>query len=210
LFKFRISFWIGTTGIKYMNYMNTLTYHVKEAGLIVAFAVLCIAGVAGIPSWPTPKTTVGYFTVAKNPYGVAVYQDGAHTSVQFDTAYAYSVDGMKITLALSSASNVLLTHSRDDIIFDTTGTLYTEPTQEQIDVLTQKTGMPLRKVETSERVIHLPAGTFYLVNPKVPGMLEFHTPNSASFWIDRDEKRVGMMGTTLDKVAVTAHDGVTL
>jgi hypothetical protein len=190
--------------------MNTLTYHMKEAGLIVAFAVLCIAGVAGIPSWPTPKTTVGYFTVAKNPYGIAVYQDGAHTSVQFYTAYAYRVDGMSITLSLSPSSNVLLTHSRDDIIFDPTGILYTEPTQEQIDMLTQKTGMPLHKPDTSERVINLPAGTFYLVNPKVPGMLEFHTPNSTSFWINRDEKQVGMMGKILDEVTVTVHDTITL
>ncbi len=97
------------------------------------FILLTLAGVAGIPAWPKPETSVGYFKISKNPFGVAVYQDGPHASVQFKNATSFTVNGN--TVHINGATTVV--YGRDDIIFDDTS-IYTEPTQEQIDFLGKK------------------------------------------------------------------------
>lgn len=148
------------------------------------FIVLLLAGIAGIPSWPKPETPVGYFTVGRNPYGVAIYQEEPHASVQFVGAESFTVNGNTITIP--SASRVM--YSRDDIIFDDTS-IYTEPTQEQIDYLGKK------KVNSTT----LP-NSVYLVNPRIPGMLEIRGTNMT---IDLHQKYINGLIQT-----VVVHDRI--
>ena len=162
----------------------------KNILFLIGFTLLVLAGIAGIPSWPKPETEVGYFRISTNPYGVAIYQDGPHASIQFVDARSFSVNGNTITIP--SASTVV--YGRDDIIFDTT-TIYTEPTQEQIEFLHKK------KIASSERIIALPQ-TIYLVNPHIPGTLEFR---GTDMHIDLDQKQITGTVTT-----VVVHDEINI
>lgn len=162
----------------------------KHILLLIGFALLCLAGVAGIPSWPRSEKAVGYYKISTNPYGVAIYQDGKYASIQFVNARSFTVKGNTITIPSASA----VSYSRDDILFDAT-TIYTEPTQEQIDYLNKK------KIVTSQRIISLPQ-TIYLVNPHIPGMLEFRGSNMR---IDLDQKQVE--GTI---ITVIVHDKISI
>lgn len=176
---------------------------------MLAIILFCLAGIAGIPSWQVPKQSVGYFTVSTNPYGVAVYQEGKHASIQFDNARSFQISGNTITISLSPTTETLATFSRDDIVFDGAGRLYTEPTQEQIDMITKLAGIALEKVEASDRRVPFDAQTLYLVNPHIPGMLEMRI-TSPDLWIDRDQKRIGTNGHLPESVVVRVHDGVSL
>ncbi len=143
----------------------------KHIFTFIGFILLCLTGIAGIPSWPKPETSIGYYKISKNPYGVAIYQDGKHADVQFVDATGFSVKGRVITIdALSK-----IVYSRDDIIFDATA-IYTDPPQEQIDYLRMK------KVST----VTLPEA-IYLVNPHIPGMLELRGSN---MHIDINQKQI--------------------
>lgn len=158
----------------------------KKTLLLIGFALLTLAGIFGIPSWPKSETAVGYYKINTNPYGVAMYQDGKHASVQFTNVRSFTVKGNVITIP--SATTIV--YSRDDIICDTNG-IYTDPPQEQIDFLQKK------KVKTA-----ILPNTIYLVNPHIPGMLEFRGSNMR---LDLDRKQVtGMIDT------VIVHDTITI
>lgn len=176
----------------------------KKTLLLIGFALLTLAGIFGIPSWPRSETPIGYFTISKNPYGIAIYQGGRHASVQFENAGAFEVKGMTATIA----GPAHITYSRDDIIFDATGTLYTEPKQEEIDYVAATLGKSFIKIGTSDRKITLPVQTFYLVNPHIPGMLEFRIPNESELRIDRDQKQID--GWTDTTVSVIIHDKIAI
>lgn len=162
----------------------------KRILFVIGFILLCLAGITGIPSWPKSETSVGYFKISKNPYGIAIYQDGAHASVQFVGAQSFTVRGNTITIPPVST----IVYGRDDIIFDDTS-IYTEPTQEQIDYLNKK------RVATLDRIIPT-AQTIYLVNPAIPGMLELRGSNMR---IDLDQKHIEGSVTT-----VIVHDTIAL
>jgi hypothetical protein len=124
--------------------------------------ILCLtAGVAGIPSWPKTETAVDYYKISKNPYGIAIYQDGLHASVEFNKAKTFTISGN--TILIPGANQ--LTYGRDDIVFDKTN-IYTDPPQDQIDYL------KMTKADTSV----LP-NTVFLVNPHIPGELELRGTN---------------------------------
>lgn len=158
----------------------------KQTLFVIGFALLTLAGIVGVASWPTLETPIGYFTISKNPYGIAIYQGGRYASVQFENARSFTVKGNTITIPSASA----VSYSRDDIIFDATS-IYTDPPQEQIDYLNKK------KVDTTV----LP-NSIYLVNPHIPGMLEFRGSNMR---IDLDQKRVE--GTI---ITVIVHDKISI
>jgi hypothetical protein len=143
----------------------------KQIAIFIGFILFCIAGLAGIPSWPKIETSVGYFKISKNPYGVAMYQDGKYASVEFENATSFAVNGNTITI--SSASAVM--YSRDDIIFDTTS-IFTDPPQEQIGYL--------RRSKTDTSVL---PNTVYLINPHIPGVLELQGTNMR---LDKESKKI--------------------
>lgn len=175
----------------------------KNIRLLIAFALFCFAGIAGILSWPKQKTHIGYFDASTNPYGVAVYQDGPHASVQFNGAKNFTTQDNTIHLF---AANVA--YSRDDIIFDQAGVIYTEPTQEQIDMLKKITKKELKKVQTATRMVSLSFPVFYLINPNVPGMLEIRFPDNATPTINLETKIIDT--STPAGIVITAHDAIAL
>lgn len=161
----------------------------KTIFLTIGFILICLAGIAGLSSWKD-ETSVGYFKISKNPYGVAIYQDGQHASVQFVGAQSFTVQGNTVTIPSAST----ITYSRDDIIFDATS-IYTEPTQDQIDFLHKP------KTSIHNRIIPI-AHALYLVNPRIPGMLELRGSNMQ---IDLDKKQV--YGTI---ITVVVHDTIAI
>jgi hypothetical protein len=176
----------------------------KQTLLLIGFMIITLAGAAGVVSWQKPATAVGYYNIGTNPYGVAIYQDGPHANVQFVHATMFTVNGAAITISAPTS----IMYSRDDIIFDATGTLYTEPTQEEIAYVSQSIGKQLTKVGSSDRTIPLPVQSFYLINPHIPGELEFRIPNERGLWINRDQKQIG--GWTGTTVTVLVHDTVSI
>lgn len=176
----------------------------KNILLIIGFALIVCAGVAGIPSWPRIVQSAGYFTISKNPYGVAIYQDGIHNSVEFTGASGFKIYGTTVTIG----NHKNITYGRDDIVFDANGTIYTEPQIAQIDYLTQTIGKPFQPVPTYDSKISLPVPTFYILNPHVPGMLEIHTTGTTLMWIDRNLKQIG--GWTNTSVTILVHDTVAI
>lgn len=165
-----------------MKNMNKTHHHRSDSRLVLAFMLLCLTGIAGISSWPRSESAVGYFTVSANPFGVAIYQEGPHASVQFVGARSFTVK--RNTITIPGASKLM--YSRDDIIFDDTS-IYTEPPQEQVDYLQKK------KVTTTDL-----GRTVYLVNPHIPGVLELRGSNMI---LDRDQKQI-----TGSVQAVIVHD----
>lgn len=178
--------------------MNTM----KDLRYIMALVLLCFAGIAGISAWPRSDTSVGYFLIGKNPYGVAIYQEGPHASVQFTNAQSFTVKNNTVTITPAST----ITYSRNDIIFDATGTIYTEPTQGQIDMLSRLLGKSLVKVNSPERVIRISVNEIYLVNPSIPGMLGIQGDSQIS--INRDMKTISFEQSV--PVMVTIHDAINL
>jgi hypothetical protein len=156
----------------------------KNILLSISFVLITLAGIAGIPSWPKSETAVGYFKISKNPYGVAVYQDGKYASVQFTNARSFTVRGNTITIP----SATVVTYGRDDILFDDAA-IYTDPPQEQIDYLNKE------KVATTT----LPH-SIYLIDPHVPGMLELRGTDMS---LDKNQKQIRGSVTT-----VIVHDNL--
>lgn len=143
----------------------------KNIWFSIGFVLLALAGIFGIPSWPKIATAVGYYKISTNPYGVAIYQDGKHASIQFTNARSFTVKGNTITIPFATT----IVYSRDDIIFDA-ASIYTDPPQEQIDYLQKN------KTDTT-----LLPNTVYLVNPRIPGMLELH---GSDMQLDKATKQI--------------------
>lgn len=144
------------------------------------FIFFLAAGIAGSLPWSTLPQLVGYYKISKNDFGVAIYQDGLHNSVEFRGATSFQVNDSTITI--SNATSIV--YGRDDIIFDATS-IYTDPSQDQITFL--------QKVKTQETAL---PSRFYLVNPRVPGVLEFYGNNMQ---IDKNKKQIT---GTIDKIVV--------
>jgi len=174
----------------------------KDIRLLLAFALLCFTGIAGISAWPKFETTLGYFKISKNPFGVAIYQEGLHKSVQFTNALSYTIQNQ--TVFITAKKPILINYSRDDILFDKNGTIYTEPTQEQIDLLSRLLQKSLTKSKTLERIIQFPSGEIYLVNPSIPGMLKIQS--ALSMPINLDTKII----TSNGPLSVVVFDSITL
>jgi len=144
------------------------------------FIFFLAAGVAGSLPWPALPQSVGYYKISANQYGVAIYQDGLHNTVQFTGATSFQTNGSTITIP--DTTSVL--YGRDDIIFDVTS-VYTDAPQEQIYYL--------QKTKTDKTLLPI---TFYLVNPRVPGVLEFYGNNMQ---IDKNKKQIT---GTINKIVV--------
>lgn len=157
----------------------------KQILFVIGFILLCFAGIAGISSWPQLQTSVGYYKIGTNPFGVAIYQDGLHNSIQFTGATGFSVRNNIISIP----GTTTLVFGRDDIVFNATY-IYTQPTQEQIDFL--------KKVKTSATTL---PDTVFLVNPDIPGMLEFQ---GLDMRIDNAKKQITASGS----IKVIVHDEI--
>lgn len=158
--------------------------------MIVCFILIILAGRAGFSLWQTHEQHVGYFNVSSNSYGVAIYQETRRASVQFANTHAFTIHNNEITLFPRSNTPILLTYNRDDIVIDDYSTLYTEPTQEQLTVLTQTLHTPLVKAPSSPRTIALTHARVYIVNPAIPGVLEVKIPDGLQAHINRNEKQI--------------------
>ena len=167
---------------KYVSGLEQLA--MKNILIFIGFMLLVLAGIAGIFQWQVAPRSVGYYQISKNLYGVAIYQDGLHESVQFAAAQKFIISGN--TISIYGSTSVF--YGRDDIVFDQTS-IYTDPTQEQIDFLHKN------KMDTS-----VLSNIVYLENPHIPGVLELQGKNLR---IDKNQKQI-----TGEVQTVIVHDSI--
>jgi hypothetical protein len=191
-----------------MNHTSHTSSRTHDAQILLALALFCFAGVTGFFPWKQSDPTVGYFRVGTNPYGIAVYQEGPHASLQITKAKTYAIAGKTITIAAPVTGSTTLTYSRDDIIFDSTGMVYTEPTEDQLTMLGSLLGRTLIKTTDLERTVSVNESHLYVVNPHTAGMLKISLPETVRASINRDTKTI--LTSSATAVQITAHERITL
>jgi len=181
--------------------------HLKEIGLVFILVVLILAGLAGIQSWPKKETSVGYYFVSRNTFGIAIYQKQAHASVQFDGYPSFTLSGNTVKFGTSSTESADINYSRDDIIFDDKGTLYTEPPTWQWQELNRELGVALTKYSSDTRIVTLNSNHLFLVNPHLAGALELTLGADKPATISRDQDKISN-NVKRTSVTVIVHDTV--
>jgi hypothetical protein len=83
-----------------------------------------------------------------------------------------------------------LTYSRDDLVFNTEGILYTENKDVDIETIEQISGMKLLKNTSEQRKPTVDSTSIILVNPKITGVLTIKTNQCDVVTVDKDNKRI--------------------
>lgn len=112
-----------------------------------------------------------------------------------------------ITITSMTSLNQDIAYSRDDIIFDASGNLYTEPPQEEQDYINKILSIPLVKIDAVKRVAPLYASRIFILNPQISGILDIQLPNDMQINIDRETKRI-LFGNRVGLITVTVHDSI--
>ena len=170
--------------------MKLKTDAVRTIFLMVAILAICAFGIAGIPAWPKHIDFVGSYKLAANPWGTALYQDGLHRNLQFNGFVKQTIQNNTILLHEDGNTSGTIDFSRDDILFDAEGNLYTESKEDEISTISSMSGILLKRVEVVNRTA-IPASTLlYLVNPHIPGAVSIQFPQETTVVIDLDQKRI--------------------
>jgi len=169
---------------------NTLPSILKNLGIVILFAFLMAGGVAGIPSWSKEETTIGYVTVSKNPFGIAIYQQDKHASVQLNGFDTFTKNDKTLTVYSRKTTQQTIGYSRDDIIFDDLGNLYTEPPEKEQMYVENILTMALLKIADPKRTTPILSSTMFIINPNIPGILKIQFPKEVIITIDREQKLI--------------------
>ncbi len=176
--------------------------------VVISIFFLCMAGsVAGVPSWPKEETAVGYFTVSKNDYGIAIYQLDKHASVQFNGFDAYTNTDKTVTLSSDEKKQQTIGYSRDDIVFDHSGNLYTEPPEEEQVRLEETINKELVKITDQERTIEVLSSILFIINPNIPGVMKIQFPKDTIVAIDRENKLIHVK-QPIPSLEITIYDTI--
>lgn len=179
---------------------------IRDIAIYVAVSVMLLAGIAGIHAWPTDEHSIGYFTYAKNPWGIAIYQPGIHTTIQWNGYTVVSQTGTTLVLKMQSVITPSMDFGRDDIIFDDEGNLYTESKESEIQTIHALSGMIIQKMQNSEKNITTGATQFFLINPHIPGVLKITFPNHSMTSINLDTKKI--TNTVNTPIVIKIYDQV--
>lgn len=165
------------------------------------FFCITVFGMSGIVAWPNRIDHIGYFKLAGNPWGIALYEDGLHRTIQFNGFQQTSMNGSTITLSRNTHTPASIEFSRDDIIFTANGDLYTESRIQEIDTISFLSGLPLTRMGTDNRVATI-SSIVYIVNPQIRGMVSVQFPSGTHSQIHLDKKTIEF---TTDVTHITAH-----
>jgi hypothetical protein len=174
---------------------------------IIMFLFFCITviGMSGIVAWPNHIDSIGYFKLATNPWGTALYEDGLHQTIQFNGFHKQNINGSTIVFWQSGSTPASVEFGRDDIIFNAEGILYTEPNRQEIDAITTLTGIPLKKTPAENRASIPASPLLYLVNPQITGMLAIQFPSNTPVSINLDTKTI-TFPKTVTYITVHVYD----
>ena len=181
-----------------------LTTLARDMAISIVIFTLSVIGILGIPTWTKPEKHAGYFSVATNAWGTAIFQEKKYGQYQFTGFSDFTIDQNTIHMTAKKGSTGPFTFGRDDIIFDGQGIVYTEPKEEELLFLTKLGGKEFMKYESTERVIPIPS-QFYLINPDIPGVLEYQFPTGALVTINREKKEM-VTNTPIQSVLARAYD----
>lgn len=157
-----------------------------------AFVVFCTVIILnGRFVWTKPTETLGYFTIDKNAWGTAIYQEGLHNSIQFNGFEKHVRVNNLVTLKRTQTNASTIDFGRDDILFDDEGTLYTESKMQEIATISKDSGLSLIKIQTTNRLSIPASDRLFLINPRVPGALVITFPGNATVTVDLERKAIG-------------------
>jgi hypothetical protein len=170
---------------------------------LVMFLFFCITviGMSGIIAWPNHIDSVGFFKLAANPWGIALYEDGLHQTIQFNGFRTHTMNGSTIALSRTGNTPATIEFSRDDIIFNAEGALYTESRSQEIEAITSLSGLPLQRTSGDSRIASA-SSLLYIVNPQITGLVSVQFPSKTDVQIHLDKKTIEFPNTTTD---ITIH-----
>jgi hypothetical protein len=186
---------------------KTIISFLQNLGIVIFFFLLMAGSVAGVPSWPKEETPVGNFIISTNPYGIAIYQRDKHASLQFNGFGSFFVSKQLITIESQEINAQNIAYSRDDVIFDLSGNLYTEPPQNELDYIQKILGITLTKIENAERVAPLSSSLIYILNPRISGIFELQFPQNTIVSIDRETKQI-ILENPVGSIPVRVRDSL--
>jgi len=181
---------------------------IKQHFVMFLFFCITVVGMSGVVAWPNRIDSIGYFKLATNPWGIALYEDGLHQTIQFNGFHKRTIHGATIVLARTGNTPANIEFSRDDIIFNTEGALYTESRLQEIEAISSVSGLPLQRISIDSRIAS--ASSFlYMVNPQITGMISVQFPSLTNVRINLDKKTIEFPNTTTD-ITVHVYDALPL
>lgn len=79
-----------------------------------------------------------------------------------------------------------LAYSRDDLVFDNAGNLYTENPDMEVRLLANMFGKTIVRNDSSVRRAELPSKIIYILNPRVPGALALRVSEMQTAYVNKD------------------------
>lgn len=177
----------------------------NDVKMVLAIFIIAVIGIIGIPKWPIDAQTIGNFRVAKNQFGIAIYQEQKYSQYQFNTFESYTVDKNVVTLSKINPLRPVIQYNRDDIIIDDQRILYTEPLMAELIFVEQKIGLPLIKDDAPERSIQVRSNKLLIINPRAPGILLIEFPKGINIFINRQEKTI-TTDESIKEIKITIYD----
>ena len=171
------------------------------------FFLICITvfSMSGVPAWPSHINSVGYFKLSSNTWGTALYQDGLHSTLQFNGFLKTSVRDRTVILVRNRNKPANIDFSRDDIIFDSEGNVYTESKENEMRTIYYQSGISVIRFYTDNR-LSVPAHDFvYIINPHIPGVIALQFPTSTTVSIDLERKTIEFP-KTVSQITVHVYD----
>jgi hypothetical protein len=158
---------------------------------IIMFLFFCITviGMSGVVAWPNHIDNIGYFKLATNPWGIALYEDGLHQTIQFNGFGKERIDGKTIMLKRIGTGPTNIEFSRDDIIFNAKGDLYTESRSQEIETISSISGLRLQRLSGDSRTATA-SSLVYMVNPQITGGIAIQLPSGTNVQIRLDKKTI--------------------
>lgn len=174
---------------------------IKQHLVMFVFFCITVIGMSGIVAWPNRIDNVGFFKLATNPWGMALYEDGLHQTIQFNGFAKRTVNGATVVFTRKVAAPANIEFSRDDIIFNAHGDLYTESRLQEIEAISSRSGLTLRHILKDSRIATASA-LLYVVNPQITGSLSIQFPTGTNVHIHLDKKTIEFPDTTEE---ITVH-----
>lgn len=163
---------------------------ISVRGIFILCAVLAVCLVSGFFAWKQPTYAIGHFNLANNTWGTALFQDGLHTSVQIN-GFTYSTLGTtSVRFTRTQKTHTTMAFSRDDVIFDSEGNLYTESKESEIRTVETQSGISLKKAQNPDRTAITIPSSFYLINPHIPGMLTIQLTGIDTAKLNLEQKTI--------------------
>lgn len=114
--------------------------------------------------------------------------------------YSADINGSRVTvtrtiernprLAFTKTTATTITYSRDDLVFDQDGKLYTENTDEETNILASLYNINLSRSDTKDRRVLVTSSVVTIVNPHIPGALRLFGRSGQRIFVDKDAKRI--------------------